>query len=357
MASTSERLTSGRTTSLQCARCALPAIVAIESMACSQVAVRLIQLQRALDEVSGMASIIKATVLLTAVLFVGISASMNALFLSSFGRTALEATLLVGVSVAADVVKAVLPVVLTRTIMQRAWGQAALCSVMLSVVIVMSIASGLGFAARLRSESVALQEGASAALKAREADLADLEQRLAMIPEVRSALAITTDIDAAKLDRSWLTSKSCTQTSGPVMRQFCERVLRLRGELAAAVARDRYHAERKSLRDKIAEMRQSGGSADADPQASALADLFGTAPKTARVLLTTGVAVVLELGSIILILLVAGAPLRSWYEPGQAPTIPREAVVVPASADRTHWNRQRQGSHFQLGKRGTPHVS
>lgn len=302
-----------------------------------------------------MSSIIKGTVLAAALLFIAISASINALFLSSFGRGPLETGLLAGVSIAGDVVKAVLPVVLSRTLLQRAWGQAALCGLMLAVAIAMSVASGLGFAARLRSEAVTIREGASAALKAREAELADVEQRLAALPPARIVSAITTDIDAAKLDRSWSASKSCNQIAGTAVRQFCERMVRLRGEYAAAGERERHDADRKTLREAISVLRKSGSDADADPQAGALAELLGIDRKTSRMLVTTAMAVVLELGSIVLILLAAGSSLRGWYEPGRQPTPPKEPVSVPASADRIHWQRQR--TQNQTTRRGVPHVA
>lgn len=304
-----------------------------------------------------MSSIIKGTVLAAAFLFIAMSASINALFLSSFGRGPLETGLLAGVSIAGDVVKAVLPVVLARTLLQRAWGQAALCGLMLAVAIAMSVASGLGFAARLRSEAVTIREGASAALKAREAELADIEQRLAELTPARTVSAVTTDIDAAKFDRAWVVSNSCTKITGATVRQFCERVVRLRGELATATARDRYHAARQSLRETIIALRKSGDAADADPQAGALAELLGIDRKTSRMLVATGMAVVLELGSIVLVLLAAGSSLRSWHEPGRAPRPPQEPVAVPASTDRTHWHRQRQRNNDLSNNRGMPHVS
>lgn len=304
-----------------------------------------------------MSAIIKGTVLTAAILFIGISASINALFLSSFGRSPTETGLLAGVSIGGDLVKAVLPVVLVRTIVQRAWGQAVLCGIMLAVTIAMSVASGLGFAAGMRSDTVTLRENASAALRAREAELAEIEQRLAALPAARTISAIATDIEAAKLDRAWLASKSCVEVSGSAVRQFCERVVRLRGEHATARERERIQAERTTLRQAIGQLRTSGSVADADPQAGALAELLGIDRRASRMLVTAAMAVVLELGSIVLILLAAGSALRGWSEPGRQPKAPPEPVPVPASADRTHWHRQRQGVTTLSASRGRPHVS
>ncbi len=331
--------------------------LAIVLLACSSKTTRLFRLPVQMNWASDMSSIIKGAVLAAALLFIAISASINALFLSSFGRSPLEAGLLTGISIASDVVKAVLPVVLVRSIALRAWGQASLCGVMLAIAIAMSIASGLGFAAAMRSDAVGVREGAAAALRAREADLADIEQRLAVLPAARTVSEIDADIGAAKLDRNWAASKSCVQIAGISARQFCERLVRLRGEHEAAADRERHLASRKSLRETIAGLQNSGNGSEADPQAAAVAEVLGVHRQTARLLVTGGLAVVLELGSIILILLSVGSALRDWREPGRQATAKQEPVVVPASSDRIHWQRQRQRKKELLTEGGMPHVS
>ena len=54
-----------------------------------------------------MTMIVRGVVLLAAILFIAVSASMNAVFLSSFGRTAVETTLLTGLSVSGDAIRRV----------------------------------------------------------------------------------------------------------------------------------------------------------------------------------------------------------------------------------------------------------
>lgn len=323
--------------------------------ACSLETAGLFRLPARMTRDSDMSSIVKGAVLAAALLFIAISASINALFLSSFGRSPLETGLLTGISIAGDVVKAVLPVVLARSIALRAWGQASLCSVMLAIAISMSLASGLGFAAAMRSDIVGVREGAAAALLAREAELADIEQRLTALPAARTVSEIVADLEAARLDGMWMRSKSCAQIAGASVRPFCERLVRLRGEHDAAAERERHIASRKVLRELIAGMRKSGSASELDPQVAALADLLGVPRQTARVLLTGGIAIVLELGSIILILLAAGSALRDWRETGRQPLTPQAPVAVPASTDRIHWQRQR--TRETLTNRGMPHVS
>lgn len=295
-----------------------------------------------------MTMILRGTVLLAAVFFIVISASMNALFLSSFGRNAVETGLLAGISVAGDVVKAVLPVVVMRALALRLWGQAALAAVMLAVVVAMSLASGLGFAALTRSASTVVQTGSTATLQARIADLSDVEARLVALPAARSRPLVDSEIASAQLDRLWKLSKSCTDITGPASREFCARVIGLRSELATTVLRDDLETERRTLRATIAELRARGAGADADPQTTALADLFGTDKTTPRAVMTSALAVVLEFGSLVLVLLAAGPALRDPRAPEVEPEPVRTPIAVPASADRTHWHRQRTGGSLSV---------
>ena len=80
---------------------------------------------------------------------------------------------------------------------------------------------------------------------------------------------------------------------------------------------------------------------DSDPQSGAISELLGVDRKMPRLVLTTGLAIVLELGSLILVLLAAGPALSNWRTPGSEEKPTPMPVMVPSSADRTYWNRQR----------------
>lgn len=302
-----------------------------------------------------MSIIVQGTVLLGAIMFIAISAGMNALFLSSFGRSGVETGLLAAISIAADVIKAVLPLVLLRACMLRMWGQAALSGLMLAVVVSMSLASGLGFAAMARSGSAVALKGAEAALELRLAELADIDRRLALLPAASRARALVdADLATAHLDRSWALSKSCTEMTSAATRTHCARVITLRAELATTTLRDDLEQQRRAIRETIVDLRAKGAGREADPQASVLADLLGTDSRRARAILTGGVAVVLELGSLVLILLAAGPVLRGETGSGKPAETPPVPISVPASADRTHWHRQRSGAPLSFDREASP---
>lgn len=294
-----------------------------------------------------MTTIVKGIVLTAATLFIAVSASMNAAFLSSFGRTALETGLLGCVSIAADAVKAVLPVVLLRAVAVRAWAHAVMTGMMLAVVVAMSVASGFGFAAMTRGAAVTARDAIAEALAARQTELRELEIRLSALPVVRSMAEIEADLETRKLDRAWTSSQLCTQMGGTAARQLCTGVIALQAERATAIARDAQLAERARLRQAVERLRGSGAGADSDPQATALAELLGSDRKLPRVILTTSLAVLLELGSLVLVVLAAGPAVLGWREPGSEPAAPLRAAALPASVDRAHW--QKRQSSVSLG--------
>ena len=285
-----------------------------------------------------MTLIVRGVMLLAAILFISISASMNAVFLSSFGRSALETTLLAGVSIAGDAVKAVLPVVIVRAISLRAWSETATAVLMLAVVVSLSLASGLGFAALTRGTAVATRENAQAMVIMRQADLLDLDRQIGAIGVARSAARVEAEIDMLKLEPLWTASKGCARANDSATRQFCSGLVALRGELATIHEHERLLMHRRELRASVETLRASVS--ESDPQAIALAQLLGTDPKTPRLVLMMAMAVVLELGSIVLVLLAAGSALRG-PERATLELPPLKPATVPASAERTYWNRQR----------------
>ena len=172
--------------------------------------------------------------IVAALLFIGVSATMNALFLSSLGRTSLEVGLLAAVSIASDISKAVLPVLMVRSVLLRAWGNAAAAALLLLGVVALSLASGTGFAALMRDATTSARGAHSEQIAATRQELREIEARLAALAGSRGAPIIEADIAALHIDRRWQTSKFCTEPNSATARQFCGEVLRLQAELAAS---------------------------------------------------------------------------------------------------------------------------
>ena len=285
-----------------------------------------------------------------AALFITLSAMMNALFLSSLGRTPLETCILAVVSIASDMTKAALPVVIVRTYQLRAWSHLAAAATLLLFVILLSLASGTGFAALTRGAATAAREARTDERVGRMRELRDVEARLDRLGSVRPVSVIDAEIAIAVVDRRWGLSKSCSEISGGAARQFCTDVLKLRAERMVALERDRLASQHSATLASIAGLESFASGIDGDPQAAAIAQLLGVDTATPRRVLTTFMAIVIELGSVILVLLVAGPALLRWQEPGSEPKPPAVPASLPHSKDVSHWHRRRDLSKFALNR-------
>ena len=301
-----------------------------------------------------MSLVLQATVTSAALLFIAVSAMMNALFLSSLGRTPVEVGLLAAVSIASDMIKAVLPVLIVRAVIVRAWSHLAIAGVMLTVVMAMSLASGTGFAALTRNAAVTVRGAQADELAARLKELRDIEAGIDGLAPSRQTAVVEAAIAGLTIDRHWIWSKSCTEITGSSARKFCTDLSSLKSELALATSRDQLTAKRNGTRSRIDVLQLAGAGGDSDPQAVAIASLLGVDKSTPRLVLPVSIAVVLELGGVVLVLLLAGPTLIGWREPGTMPKPAPSPVEVPMSADRTHWQRQRNKASLN-GNRGESH--
>lgn len=283
------------------------------------------------------------------VAFIVGSATTNAMFMASLGRTQIEVAILVVVSIAADMAKVALPVAIWRAIVRRSWFLACLASLLLAGVITLSVASGTGFAALTRGSVTTLRDAAAAKLTALEADRIVMVRRLEALAAPRETSVLAAEHEAMTSDRRWQLTKQCTEASGQAHRQFCADLQRLRVEQASAGARDRLSVEERALRDQIEALRATGASNSVDPQVETLAAFIGSSPERLRAGLGLMIALVLELGAIVLVLLVAGSLLREPLEKEEPSVVPpepsaspqREMAHLPPQVDRSFWMRQR----------------
>jgi hypothetical protein len=308
-----------------------------------------------------MSLILKIAMAFAACLFIAVSATMNALFLSSLGQTSVEVALLAAVSIAADVVKAALPVVIARAVTMRAWGHCAAATVMLALVTALSVSSGTGFAALTRSTAVSSRTAQAEVLAARQTELRTVDAQIEALVPSRAASVIEADIAAIAVDWRWQTSKSCSAFTTSSVRKFCSEVFKLRSELSVAQVRDRLAAERSAARARFELLSLTAVGSEGDPQAAAIAALLGVDKATPRLVLPVSVAILLELGSVILVLLLAGPAIGGWKEPTAhaVPVAPAKPVTIPTSpplnGDIVGW-QLKQNRTTVTGNRGGSHA-
>jgi hypothetical protein len=261
--------------------------------------------------------------IVAALLFIGVSATMNALFLSSLGRSSLEVGLLAAVSIASESVAVTLMLATSRpgaTLppLRFCWrggavpGTGRICC-----------ADARCTTARGLSEQIA------AARRIARND-ARRPGRFARRTHHRGCKAPTST--GAKRPHP-APNQSITATN---LRQWL------------GVARRSHDRDDLTLRGKPGEapLALRNGKAQDDPQALVLGRLLGLDTTLARIALTSWTAVILELGSVIMVLLAAGPALGGWRERGRTEPAPLIPAELPLQPDRHHWQRQRSGMTF-----------
>lgn len=279
------------------------------------------------------------------VVMVAASATMNATALSSFGRTALEIALLIAVSLASDTVKAILPVVIARAVILRAWLHGGLAALLLAAVIGLSIFSGFTFVAMTKEQASAAHQGHAEHVAALRADLARIEKRLAGLADLRAAAVMEEEVKAQLADRRWSATKECSDmgaAAGAATRQFCAGVFKLRGDIAGARERDRLLGEQQRLRERLAAAR-SAPARDVDAAPRVIAEMLGIAVSLPRMAMSVGLAIVLELGSVVLVLLAAGPTLAGWARAERELRAKESAKSLPPQPDREFWKSRGHG--------------
>jgi len=234
---------------------------------------------------------------LASLVMLGVSGSMNFLFMSSLGKTALEGQVLGAASAAADGLKALLPF-----FMWWAWDQkrrvpaVAGLSVWLFFV-GFSLLSAIGFAATNRGAVTDTREGLAATYATVEADVERARARLGALPAHRPAQVVKQAIEALKQNRRWTSTRRCKDATANASRAFCEGFFKVRAELAAAIEGERLRAQMAGLEREAGRLRAAGAGRDADPQVSILSRLFGQGESAVRLALIVVVALLVELGS------------------------------------------------------------
>ncbi len=273
-----------------------------------------------------------------ALLFIVLSATVNALFLSSIGRTPVEVALLAALSIAADVAKAGLPVVAVRAALVRAWGHLIAATLMLSLVIMLSLASGIGFAALTRNAATSVREAKAQQVVTWRRDLIELDVQLQSLAPGRSVAIVDALLDGLRVDRRWAATKGCTEIISTQGRVFCTEAASLNSERAQAVERARLEMLRHTLRGRLATLSDITV-AESDPQSSAIGAVLGIDGALPRLVLSVFLAIVIETGSVLLVFLTLGPALAGWRAPGDVAAPAPEPANIPQIGDVARWQR------------------
>ncbi|MEL6979367.1 MAG: hypothetical protein AAGM38_11915 [Pseudomonadota bacterium] len=270
-----------------------------------------------------------------------ISAWMNYRFGQTLGVEPTDRALYGGASLAADGLKSVIPFLLIGLWRARRWLLVGAGATLWLLCVAWSLASAVGFAAATREAATATRAAALAETAALGERAARLERLIAGLPAHRPAAAVAAEIDAAAVPRDvWRRTDRCRDVTRPDSLAVCQPVLELRRELAVAEDAARLETDLAATRAALAERPVAG--VTADPQAAAIAALFGGEASGVRQTLALVMTGLIELGASIGFTLVAlgagalqgGRSASKRAPPDPAEPAPRRAAGAAPSSPR-----------------------
>lgn len=244
-----------------------------------------------------MPKLLTVIAITAAIVLVAASASMNFLFASSMGRTALEGSILGAVAVGVDMLKAVLAIFLGYAARQQRWLFVAIGVAAFVLFSTLSLAAAFGFTATNRQVAIAGYERGNHRLVELERRLGELQSKLRRLPTHRILALVDAEFDAKRVDARWLTSRECAALTTARLREFCEGIALLRSERVAAVEAARLERLISEHEREVGELRKAGGDVAADPQARSMAQALGLSEQEVRRGLSALLALVVEVGS------------------------------------------------------------
>lgn len=279
----------------------------------------------------GLLGVLAAGVLLA------VSAAMNWRFGYSLGMTEADKQIYGAASAAADCFKALVPFFFFAALRNKMWSQAAASAVLWLVVTTYSLTSALGHAALNRLDTSGQRAVDAAQYSSLRADLKRLTEQASWVPSHRPMAAVQAEIDSHKLNRQWTWTKSCTETTGPQSRDYCQKYQGLLSEQASAARAEKLNGEISEINAKLAKAKGATAMTEADPQAAVLTKLAqlvlpGTRVEDMQMALTIFVAILLEVGSGFG-MYVAFSTWRLYDR--EAPAVPVAAIQPQAVVART----------------------
>ena len=150
--------------------------------------------------------------------------------------TMVDAIIRAGAAATAAVVGCQGPAWICRSLRLREWGTALLASLGFSICLAVTLAGGIGTIAAGSDTLLASRAKASVIYADMRKELEVLRDRRGNLPAHRPVGTIQSDLTAARMDRRWKSSSSCTDATANASRDFCAEYARLQGELETAKA-------------------------------------------------------------------------------------------------------------------------
>jgi hypothetical protein len=243
--------------------------------------------------------------------FIAASAAMNWMFMIAHGKTVLEGQVLGLVSIAIDVVKALMPFFIGAAWAHRQWLRTLLGACVFGLFFSFSLLSALGFVATNRGAVANSRAALFSQLESARKELGETEARLAALGMTKPEGEIDADIARLEQDRHWQSWKTCAGTNPRATRQVCAQIFGLEAELARAHATGELRARIDILKPEIKSFQDRGAWEGKDPQAVLLARFADLEVSQAQQALSVFIAALVEVGaaSTLYLTLASGAPV------------------------------------------------
>ena len=235
--------------------------------------------------------------LIAAAVLIAASATMNYVFVSSLGKTPFEGTVLGSVSVAVDVMKALLAVFVTKALRDGHQSFAVIGGCAFLLFSLGSFLAATGFTSVNRGAVTDERKTAASVLSELEQDLADARQRRVGLGQHRASPVLLELMASQRIDARWRASAECAAPTLSSHRELCGQMAALKVELATAEEAARLEAVITGLRGRINSLRRSGSGAAIDPQARFLAESLGLSETAVQRLLMSMLALIVEVSS------------------------------------------------------------
>ena len=236
---------------------------------------------------------------LAALVLLLVSAMMNYQFGYTLGRTPTDSHIYGMASAAADCFKALAPFFFFAALRNRVWSQALAAALVWVVVTGYAFTSALGHAALNRFSTSGERVVAGANYQDLRAEMKRAEDQLKWIPPHRPKSTVEAELNVLKAQRSWMTSRECTDATLKSSREFCQQYFKLAAEYASGQEAEKYQARIGQLGAKIQGAHVTGAAVmgEADPQAGVISRLTGLEISTVQTALMLFVALLIEIGS------------------------------------------------------------
>ncbi|MDY6960278.1 MAG: hypothetical protein SV862_00040 [Pseudomonadota bacterium] len=258
----------------------------------------------------------------------GASAYFNVIFMSGFGTGWHGQMVWGGLSVAFDVIKATMPIVLKSTYSRRETAAYWMAMLLLMITVPISLLAGFSYAYSNRDKAAVTATVAIDERNGITQRIAEARERIKLIPEHRAPNAVRAEIDAAQRDFRYSRSEGCANATADDSIAHCRRYNQLRVELAQSQDYAELRAQIETDQKRLRALTDYGTTPD--PQTALIANISGAAAQMARVLLSAAMAIAVDLVATFgfAVILTGAKALQETYEEDAAPPPVAEAIPM-----------------------------